>query len=128
MYDGTTFNPNNPTEPLWGDAASFPRLPDTAGELAADPASWDVIAYAVEPGDVVVMHPHCLHAGGGTDHSTPGRRTLALRFFGDRSHYSAHLPDVPSMYKYQPIRSAAGGYLGDGDPYRPEGVTNVAQA
>lgn len=126
MYDGTTFNPKNPTEPLWGDAANFPPLPDISADLARDPKSWDVVSYDVAPGDVVVIHPHCLHAGGGTDAKVPERRTLVLRFFGDKSHYSNHIPDTPSMYKYAPIKSASGVYLADGDPYRPEGVTNLA--
>ena len=78
------------------------------------------------PGDVVVLHPHCLHARGGTDAKVPERRTLVLRFFGDKSHYSAHIPDTPSMYEYAPIKSANGGYLADRDPYRPEAVANLA--
>jgi hypothetical protein len=128
MYDGTTFNPKNPTEPLWGDAASFPRLPDISAEAAANPASWDIVSFDVEPADVVVFHPHCLHAGGGADEKMPERRTLVLRFFGDKSYYSDHLPNVPGMYKYVPIKSARGGFLANGDPYRPEDAPNINAA
>lgn len=125
MYDGTTFNPNDPTEPLWGSAGNFPRLPDIAADMAADPASWDIVSFDVEPGDVVVFHPHCLHAGGGVDDRFPERRTLVLRFFGDDSYYSAHVPDAPGMYEYTPIRSVNGAYLTDGDAYRPAGAPNI---
>ncbi|TDI89992.1 MAG: phytanoyl-CoA dioxygenase [Chloroflexi bacterium] len=125
MYDGTTFNPSDPTEPLWGDAGTFPRLPDISAELAADPASWDIVSFDVEPGDVVVLHPHCVHSGGGADATMPERRTLVLRFFGDKSYYSDHLPDAPGMYENPPIESVNGGYLADGDLFRPERVVNV---
>ncbi len=125
MYDGTTFNPNDPTEPLWGDAGNFPRLPDISAEAAADPDAWDIVGFDVTPGDVVLLHPHCLHSGGGTDDTLPERRNLVLRFFGDKSYYSAHLPDAPGMYDHQPIPSAAGGYLEDGDPYRPAHAPNL---
>ena len=125
MYDGTTFNPRDPTEPLWGDAGTFPRLPDISAELAADPASWDIVSFDVEPGDVVVLHSHCVHSGGGADATMPERRTLVLRFFGDKSYYSDHLPDAPGMYENPPIESVNGGYLADGDLFRPERVANV---
>ena len=119
MYDGTTFNPKDPTEPLWGDAGDFPRLPDISAEAAADPDAWDIVGFDVEPGDVVVLHPHCLHSGGGADSTLPERRNMVLRFFGDKSYYSDHLPNAKGMYDHKPIPSAAGGYLKDGDPYRP---------
>lgn len=125
MYDGTTFTGDDPTEPLWGENGNFPRLPDITAELAADPTSWDVVSFDVEPGDLVVLHPHCLHAGGAADENMPERRTLVLRFFGDESYYSGHLPDAPGLYENAPIKSVNGSYLQDGDPYRPAGVTNL---
>ena len=125
MYDGTTFEGDDPTEPLWGDAGNFPRLPDITAELAADPDSWDIVSFDVEPGDLVVLHPHSLHAGGPADETMPERRTLVLRFFGDKSYYSAHLPDAPGLYENAPIKSDSGGFLTDGDPYRPAGVANI---
>lgn len=125
MYDGTTFTGDDPTEPLWGENGNFPRLPDIAAELTADPTSWDIVSFDVEPGDLIVMHPHCLHAGGAADEKMPERRTLVLRFFGDEGYYSEHLPDAPGLYENAPIKSTTGGYLADGDPYRPDGVVNV---
>lgn len=119
QYDGTTFNPKNPTQSLWGAAAGFPRLPDISAESAADPDSWDIVSFDVVPGDVIVFHPHCLHRGGGTDTTLPERRNMVFRFFGDKSYYSDHLPKTGGMYDLKPIPTAAGGYLADGDPYRP---------
>jgi len=125
MYDGTTFISDDPTEPLWGKNGNFPRLPNISADLTADPTSWDIVSFDVEPGDLIVMHPHCLHGGGAADEKMPERRTLVLRFFGDKAYYSEHLPDAPGLYENAPIKSDAGGYLTDGDPYRPEGVINV---
>ena len=119
MYDGTTFNPKDPTEPMWGDAANFPRLPDINADRAKDPNSWDIVAFDVEPGDIVALHPHCLHAGGAADAGLPERRTLVFRFYGDESYYSGHLPDVPGHYDIPPIPAASGGFLTDGDLFRP---------
>jgi len=128
MYDGTTFNPQDPTEPLWGDAADFPRLPDIAADLARDPSAWDVVSFDVVPGDIVVLHPNSLHSGGPADEHLPERRTLVFRFFGDQSFYSGHLPDAPGFYENPPIPSASGGYLEDGDPFRPAGAIHMGSA
>ena len=54
LYDGTTFASADPTEPMWGDRADLPRLPDIERDRAADPTSWDVVSYEVEPGDVIL--------------------------------------------------------------------------
>ncbi len=125
MYDGTTFNPADPTEPMWGDAADFPRLPDISGDLVVDPKAWDIVAFDVEPGDIVALHPHSLHSGGPADEGMSERRTLVFRFYGDESYYSDHLPDVPGMYENPPIPAAAGGFLHDGDLFRPAGVASM---
>lgn len=125
MYDGTTFTSEDPTDPLWGSAGNFPRLPDISAELQANPDSWDVVSFDVEPGDVVALHPHALHAGGAPDEHLPERRTFVFRFFGDKAYYSEHLPDAPGMYENAPIKSVDGGFLSDGDLYRPEGVRNL---
>ena len=119
QYDGTTFNPGNPTQPLWGENGNFPRLPDISAESEVNPDRWDIVGFDVELGDVVVFHPHCLHRGGGTDDKLRERRNIVLRFFGDRSYYSDHLPKTKGMYELNPIPSVSGGYLLDGDLYRP---------
>ena len=119
QYDGTTFNPKNPTQPLWAEQGDFPRLPDISAESKANPGSWDIVGFDVVPGDVVVFHPQCLHRGGGTDSTLLERRNMVFRFFGDRGYYSDHLPKTGGMYDLKAIPSAAGGYLKDGDPYRP---------
>tara|TARA_B100000902_G_C27204105_1_gene860640 strand:+ start:332 stop:1168 length:837 start_codon:yes stop_codon:yes gene_type:complete len=119
QYDGTTFNPKNPTQALWGGAAKFPPLPDITADVAENPESWAVLGFDLVPGDVLVFHPHCLHRGGGTDSNMPERRNMVFRFFGDKAYYSDHLPKTGGMYTLKPIAASGGGYLTDGDRYRP---------
>jgi ectoine hydroxylase-related dioxygenase (phytanoyl-CoA dioxygenase family) len=83
LYNGSRFQLDDDTAPTHPNS-SLPRLPD----IEADRAQWDIVSWAVEPGDLVVFHPATLHGGAST---RPGqrRRTLTLRFFGDPSHYDA---------------------------------------
>jgi ectoine hydroxylase-related dioxygenase (phytanoyl-CoA dioxygenase family) len=76
LYDGSRFDPDDDTAPLYGDG-SLPRLPD----IEADRARWPIVSWATEPGDVLVFHPALLHGGAATAEAT-SRRTLSLRFFG----------------------------------------------
>lgn len=87
-YDGTTFrDPDDPTQPLHGGDA-LPRLPDIEAERKQDPDAHDILAWATEPGDVVVLHPGSLHGGAPVDAAFPDRHTLVLRFFGDDATFS----------------------------------------
>ena len=75
MYDG--FNPRrvaeDPTLPFYG--AELPPLPD----IEADRDAWDIVSWAITPGDVVLVHPGVLHGGGPTS-ATGRRRTLTVRW------------------------------------------------
>jgi ectoine hydroxylase-related dioxygenase (phytanoyl-CoA dioxygenase family) len=62
--------------------ASLPVLPD----IEADRDGWEIVSFAVEPGDVVIFHPKVLH-GGAPTHPGTRRRTLTLRFFGEDAVY-----------------------------------------
>ena len=77
LYDGSRFDPDDDTAPIYGDG-SLPRLPD----IEATREQWPIVSWATEPGDVVVFHPAILHGGGDTSGDF-SRRTLSLRFFGD---------------------------------------------
>ena len=83
LYDGSRFDPDDDTAPLYGDG-SLPRLPD----IEADRSRWPIAAWATEPGDVIAFHPAILHGGGSTTTST-SRHTLSLRFFGDDATVAA---------------------------------------
>ena len=81
LYNGSRFELGDDTAPLH-PRASLPRLPDIEGDRRA----WDLVSWAVEPGDLIVFHPAMLH-GGAPTHPGQRRRTLTLRFFGDQSVY-----------------------------------------
>jgi hypothetical protein len=81
LYNGSRFELGDDTSPTHPDSP-LPRLPD----IEAERGQWDIVSWAVEPGDVIVFHPATLHGGAAT-HPGKRRRTLTLRFFGDRAVY-----------------------------------------
>ena len=95
QYDYVPYDPEDPSnqskrgKPFWGDKNDPPwqAAPDFEGILANDPTAWDILSWGVEPGDVVVFHPHVVHGGAPTGPTYPRRRTLSLRFFGDKSYF-----------------------------------------
>jgi ectoine hydroxylase-related dioxygenase (phytanoyl-CoA dioxygenase family) len=120
LYDGSRFDANDDTAPLYGDG-TLPRLPDIERERER----FEIVSFPVEPGDVVAFHPSMLHGGAPTP---PGgrRRTLSLRFFGDdvryapRAGFSGMLPDEPTTYFEElPAR------LQPGDAFRHPGFPKV---
>ncbi|HKF28610.1 MAG TPA: phytanoyl-CoA dioxygenase family protein, partial [Candidatus Binataceae bacterium] len=80
LYDGSRFDPSDDTAPIYG---TLPRLPN----IEAEREKWDIVSWAVEPGDVLIFHPAMLH-GGAPTHGSRRRSTLSLRFFGDNAVYS----------------------------------------
>lgn len=56
---------------------------DDLPNIEAERGAFDIVGFATEPGDVVAFHTSTLHGGGPVDRSTPERRTLTLRFFGE---------------------------------------------
>lgn len=118
-YDGTTFrNPDDPTEPLHGPGAvpPLPRLPDIEAERARDPGAYDVLSWATEPGDVLLLHPGSLHGGAPVDADFPARHTLVFRFFGDDATYRS-LPDS-GFTRHGILFGKETAALKNGDPYR----------
>ena len=102
-FDGTTFlDPNDPTQPLHA-TDSLPRLPDIEAERRVNPDAYDVLSWATEPGDVLLLHPGTLHGGAPVDENFPDRHTLVFRFFGD-----------DATFQPLPANSAAG--------YPPQGI------
>jgi ectoine hydroxylase-related dioxygenase (phytanoyl-CoA dioxygenase family) len=81
LHNGSSFALEDDTAPLYPDT-SLPRLPD----IEARRDKYDIVSFAVEPGDVVFFHPAMLHGGAPT---RPGqrRRTLTLRYFGSDARY-----------------------------------------
>lgn len=116
QYDGTTFSdPTDTTKPIWG-ADAFPRLPDIEADRAKDPASWDIVSWDLEPGDVLVFHSGSLHGGAPVTPDCPTRHTIVLRFFGDQVHYRP-LPTTAPDFVHD-IREYDDRTLTPGEPYR----------
>jgi ectoine hydroxylase-related dioxygenase (phytanoyl-CoA dioxygenase family) len=81
LYNGTAFDDDDDTVPVF-DLQKFPRLPDIQRERD----KWDIVSWASQPGDVLVMHPSILH-GGAEMRAGGRRRTLSIRMFGDDVMY-----------------------------------------
>ena len=106
LYNGSRFELGDDTAPL-RPQSDMPRLPD----IEAQRAKWDIISFAVKPGDLVLFHPAMLH-GGAPTHTGVRRRTLTLRFFGRDANYDQRPgpagPRVPGMHSR----------MKQGDPFR----------
>ena len=111
LYDGSRFDPNDDTAPLYG---TLPRLPD----IERQRTHYEIISWATEPGDVIVFHPRMLH-GGAPTHAGRRRRTLSLRFFGDDAVFASRpgnlgAPDGEAESRLADIRLG----LREGQPFR----------
>ena len=95
--------------------SSLPRLPD----IEADRAHWDIVSWAVEPGDLIVFHPAMLH-GGAPTHPGQRRRTLTLRIFGEAAVYDPREGGAgPRLTNFHDRLQA-------GDPFRDERFLKLA--
>lgn len=118
-YDGTTFaDPDDPTQPLHGSHA-LPRLPNIEAERAQDPDAYEVLSWATEPGDVVILHPGSLHGGAPVDTDFPERHTFVFRFFGDDATFNPLPADSQAGFPQQGILFTEElGSLKAGEPFR----------
>jgi ectoine hydroxylase-related dioxygenase (phytanoyl-CoA dioxygenase family) len=124
IYDGSRFDPEDDTAPLYDDG-SLPRLPD----IEAERGRWPIVSWPTEPGDVLVFHPSMLHGGGATRAST-SRHTLSLRFFGPDAVVSARpghrvaelATDTADATAHPLTRMRA---LPDGAPFRDPGFPQI---
>lgn len=113
VYNTSRFDPQDETRPIF-PSDEVPDLP----AIEANRGAWDIVSYDVEPGDVIAFHTSTLHGGGAVDFSTPERRTLTLRFFGDAA-VSATRPGQAG-----PIHSDI-KHLRPGEPFRHERFLKV---
>ena len=117
LYDGSAFDPNDDTRGLYNDPA-YPPLPD----IESGRGDFDIVAFPVEPGDLVVFHPSTLHGGGAT-HQNEVRRTLSLRFFGDDAVVAARPGAKLTSKNGHPLNQVS--VLQDGSPFRHEGFPQI---
>jgi len=109
LYNTSRFDPLDPTLPIF-ESDDLPHLPD----IEARRGDFEIVGWATEPGDVVVFHPSMLHGGGPTTPATPERRTLTLRFFGERAWFDPR--PGPAGPFYQDIAP----HIVKGAPFRHE--------
>lgn len=121
LYNGSRFDVADDTAPIYPEQV-LPRLPN----IEADRAQWDIVSWAMVPGDVLVFHPAMLHGGAPTD-SNQRRRTLSLRFFGTDAVYAprvaggltpAELPRADADDSLEPVFRKLPRSLAPGDPFR----------
>jgi ectoine hydroxylase-related dioxygenase (phytanoyl-CoA dioxygenase family) len=60
-------------------------IPGTEGEVVpdVDAGDYDVVTFALEPGDITVHHARTLHAAGGNRSTDRRRRAISVRYCGD---------------------------------------------
>ena len=127
LYDGSSFNnPDDHTEPLFGNGV-LDRLPDIEAERAENPDSWSVLGWSINPGDALILHPHCLHGGAKLSNEHPKRQTLVFRFFGDDATFRSvpaaegeFLEAATDYDSHGPMFRDDIAHLRDGDPYRAD--------
>ena len=115
MYNTSKFDPEDETIPH-DESLSLPRLPPIERERE----KWPVVSWAVEPGDVIFFHFKTLH-GGAPTHPGQRRRTLTLRFFGERAVFApkariSGLPNEPDM----------ADRMKPGDPFRGQNFLKLS--
>jgi len=66
----------------WFPEDSLAESPDFDADLDADPQAWNVLAWALEPGDAVFFNMLSVHGAGGVS-GARRRRVLSVRFLGD---------------------------------------------
>jgi ectoine hydroxylase-related dioxygenase (phytanoyl-CoA dioxygenase family) len=111
LYNGSAFASHDDTAPLYKDS-KLPRLPD----IQKHREDFEILAWDLDPGDLIVFHLGMLHGGAGT---VPGmrRRTVSLRFMGPNVVYDGRPRDnVGAQEGNDAALAAAYGSLKHGDP------------
>lgn len=81
LYNASMYDPEDFTNPLY-DEADLPRLPDIESERE----KWDIFSSGMKRGDVLALHPGCLHGGAPTGPDLL-RRSYTFRFFSDEAWF-----------------------------------------
>jgi len=88
-------------EARWFPEGSLADLPD----VEADRSAFDILGWALEPGDVVAFHMLALHAAGGVP-AGQRRRVFSLRYLGDDARHAPRRwttsPEFPGLAERLP--------------------------
>lgn len=66
------------------DLSRYETLPDIDGQ----PERYEILSWALEPGDCVVFHGLTLHGAAGNASRDTSRRVIATRWFGDDARFA----------------------------------------
>jgi ectoine hydroxylase-related dioxygenase (phytanoyl-CoA dioxygenase family) len=114
MFNTSAFDSGDDTKPI-DPTLDLPRLPDV--EASRD--DFDIVSWAIEPGDMVVFHPNALHGGAPI---SPGRRrrTVSLRYFGADATFRPLRRIVmdPEGKRVAETLESAFGDMAEGEPFR----------
>ncbi len=90
-------------EARWFPEGTLADLPD----IEANRAGFNIIGWALEPGDVVFFHMLALHAAGGM--KVGRRRVLSVRFLGEDMRHAPRAwktsPEFPGLMDELPARA-----------------------
>ncbi|AOE85958.1 phytanoyl-CoA dioxygenase family protein [Pseudomonas sp. TCU-HL1] len=85
----------------WFPEGSLADLPD----IEADRSNWNILGWALEPGDAVFFHMLTLHASGGVG-GQRRRRAFSLRFLGEDMRHAPRAwktsPEFPGLIDQLP--------------------------
>ena len=84
---------------LDGAAELFEPTPD----VDANPNDFDILSWALEPGDIIVFHPLSLHGATGNPTATR-RRALQTVFLGDDCVYGERMVEVEPRIEGYPFK------------------------
>ncbi len=70
------------------------QLPD----IDADRSAYNIVSWALEPGDALLFHARTVHGSRGNRSATTGRRAIATRWCGDDVVYRPMAGQLPSMW------------------------------
>jgi ectoine hydroxylase-related dioxygenase (phytanoyl-CoA dioxygenase family) len=70
-----------------GEAAGLTEY-DTVPDIEGNPGNYEILSWALEPGDCVVFYGLTLHGAAGNVSLTTSRRALSTRWFGDDARFA----------------------------------------
>ena len=90
--------------PYAAESDRYEYLPDIDALIEHDPEHHRVVAFDVEPGDVIVFHYRTVHDAPGNPSSSRRRRAVSLRWVGDDAVWAERPWQVSPPYEPDGLR------------------------
>jgi len=101
-HKGPAYNPYHFEDGRAYEGVGLPPMP----EIDADRASYDIVRYAMEPGDALLFHAMIIHGAPGNT-STNRRRAIATRWTGDDARFHKHDGEISVPTELPPLAVGA---------------------